>query len=333
MKLVSPQTYAAPDRLAPLPELVQSPETGPARLLDGSQLLKIKRYVHCGMSLPSSLYPALAVMDAACGLDSHRFLFDLKTHCGQWAPIERNLLRAGDALSAFGTDFSRFCGDTSARIRALPILTQASCGDVGWRAAANRALAALCRQAQAQRRDCGRLLQQTDSFRAFMDNAILPQSDAVRAALQGLAPLELELPGCRVSVPHCGFLAEDPVVRGFVRDFQNARDDAERQRLRESFFAMVEPLWTRMFTVFSSLEETGAAVVDAAAGIRNLDVLWNAVTLYLDELGNSLGRAEETERLLLLANALDSCMDAWDSVAGYGGQLRAALAQADGPEK
>ena len=328
MELISLQACTAPGGLAELPQLAFGASP---MLFDGSQLRQIRRYARCGLELPLGLYASLAVMDAACGQNTHRFLFELKDHCRQWDPLEADLLRAGDELSNFGTRFSIFCIKVSKQIRALPVQQRAvRCGqDEGWRLSARKDLAALEQQTAWQRESCGRLLQRMDKFRETMDNTIVPGSGAVLTALERLEPLELKAGGVHVSVPHCGFLEKDPVIQGFVRDLKNARDDTEAARIRESLVLTAQPIWERMLTAFSGLNEAGAAVADAAAGVRNMDVLWAAVARYLDEVKESLAHAEEASRLLLLANDLDSCADSWGSIAGYGAQLHDALNEAE----
>lgn len=331
MELVSLGDDLGVKGAAELPGQMLTTEGEGPRLFDAERLRQIKDYARCGRELPTGLFTTLAVLDAGCGLSAHHFLFELKDHCNQWAGLEKGLLKAMKSLTGFGTDFSKFCSETSGRIRALPILCQAAKQAEGnkWRARAKDAVAALRRQVGARERESGQLLRNMDRFREVMDNTIVPQSDTIRKALGALGPLELDTPWFRVTVEHCGFLADNPVVRGFVRDLRAAGTEEEAGRIRTSLELTARPIWERMLGAFSQLDETGVAVADAAVGVRNLDTLWTAVTIYLDGIGCELEHAEEAQRLLLLANGLDACAASWTSLADYGRQLRDALEQAE----
>lgn len=330
MELVPPMESVKIKGVPEFSGLALASEEGVPTLFDGSQLRRIKSYVRCGLQLPAGLFPSLAVMDAACGTSAHRFLFELKTHCGQWAALERALLKAVEELSAFGVPFSKFCSETSAQIRALPILRQCANPDArgGVGRGVLKAAASLRRQAEMRERASKRLLGELERFQTTMDETIVPQSGAVCGALGQLEPLVLDVRGYRVTVEHCGFLADDPVVKGFVRDLEHAGSEDALRRVRESLELTAKPIWEGLLHAFSRLDETGAAVAGAVAGGRNLNVLWAAILRYLESVIDELEHAGDAKRLVLLANGLGACADFWGGLAGYGRQLGDALRQA-----
>lgn len=275
--------------------------------------LRICRYAQYGTDFPRLFYNALSLLDSKEGSDSFHLLFRFQTLCRECLALTDKWPRLIRKLSSFEEHLSDFCKETVAAIRNLPAAEQ--CRMQALSDSMRRQLVDMQKSAADEAADSLRFQKKVDNIRRQMENEIQPQAAVFRKMLDAQENLVIQNQWMRCEIPNCGFLKDNPVVRGLMQSLERASSQQEADQIWNGLHQTAADLWNHVQDAFTYVGAISQDLDQIGADIRGLNVLWTSTGMYLRSIEEALSAAVDSQKLLIIRSQLEICATQCENTA------------------